>query len=132
MCIRDRFTASTTWFEGLIPQLRRQYAQTGSNQIRQRIEEFMSLVPCAACHGARLKPEVLAVTIADSSIYDCLLYTSDAAAERSSVDLWGRRIIKKKKNVHAVEMVSLYNDRNSPSIHTIRYITIIESQREEI
>jgi len=76
---RSGFTSSTTWFEGLIPQLRRQYAQTGSNQIRQRIEEFMSLVPCAACHGARLKPEVLAVTIADSSIYDvCELSVADA------------------------------------------------------
>jgi excinuclease ABC subunit A len=76
---RSGFTSSTTWFEGLIPQLRRQYAQTGSNQIRQRIEEFMSMVPCASCHGARLKPEVLAVTIAGSSIYDvCELSVSDA------------------------------------------------------
>ena len=34
-----------------------------------------------------------------SSLYTCLLYTSDAADERSSVDLGGRRIIKKKKNI---------------------------------
>ena len=34
----------------------------------------------------------------DSPVYTCLLYTSDAADERSSVDLGGRRIIKKKKN----------------------------------
>ena len=85
---RSGFTSSTTWFEGLIPQLRRQYAQTGSNQIRQRIEEFMSLVPCAACHGARLKPEVLAVTIADSSIYDvCELSVSDALRFFDEVEL---------------------------------------------
>ena len=37
-------------------------------------------------------------TLIDDQISDCLLYTSDAAAERSSVDLGGRRIIKTKKN----------------------------------
>ena len=38
----------------------------------------------------------------------CLLYTSDAADERSSVDLGGRRIIKKKKNIHSCEGRSIY------------------------
>ena len=45
---------------------------------------------------ARLR---LANLLLDEKAYDCLLYTSDAADERSSVDLGGRRIIKKKKNV---------------------------------
>ncbi len=78
---RRGFTSSTTWFEGLIPQLRRQYASTGSMQIRARIEEFMSLVPCSSCGGARLKPEVLAVTVDDVNIHQVSeLSVSDALA----------------------------------------------------
>ncbi len=85
---RSGFTSSTTWFEGLIPQLRRQYAQTGSIQIRQRIEEFMSLVPCHKCGGARLKPEVLAVTVAGQSIHEvCELSVSDALRFFDEVEL---------------------------------------------
>jgi excinuclease ABC subunit A len=50
-------------FEGIVPSLERRYQDTDSSQQRERIEEYMSFVPCPACKGARLKPEVLAVTI---------------------------------------------------------------------
>ena len=76
---RGGYTSGLTWFEGLIPQLRRQYGTTGSPQIRERIEQFMSLVPCQSCGGARLRPEVLAVTVGDNSISQlCELSVSDA------------------------------------------------------
>ena len=76
---RGGYTSGLTWFEGLIPQLRRQYRTTGSQQIRERIEQFMSLVPCQGCGGARLRPEVLAVTVGDNSIAQlCELSVSDA------------------------------------------------------
>jgi excinuclease ABC subunit A len=76
---RGGYTSGQTWFEGLIPQLRRQYRMTGSQQIRERIEQFMSLVPCEGCGGARLRPEVLAVTLAGSSISQlCELSVVDA------------------------------------------------------
>jgi len=85
---RRGFTSATTWFEGLIPQLRRQYASTHSAQIRARIEEFMSLVPCSACGGARLKPEVLAVTLADRNIHEvCELSVSEALRFFADVEL---------------------------------------------
>ncbi len=50
-------------FEGLIPQMQRMYVETESEFTRNRIRSFMRKVSCAVCKGARLKPEILAVTI---------------------------------------------------------------------
>ncbi len=50
-------------FEGVVAGLARRYKETESQVQRERIEEYMTLRPCASCKGARLKPEVLAVTI---------------------------------------------------------------------
>ncbi|MHB8059814.1 MAG: excinuclease ABC subunit UvrA, partial [Gaiellaceae bacterium] len=55
--------AYSTSFEGVLSNLSRRYRETDSDASREKIEEFMSLRPCPVCHGARLKPEVLAVTI---------------------------------------------------------------------
>ena len=57
-----------TNFEGVIPYLERRYRETGSDSIRADIERYMASNPCPACHGKRLKPESLAVTIADKNI----------------------------------------------------------------
>src|SRR6186713_2301824 len=56
-------------FEGIVPSLERRYKETDSAQQRERIEEYMSFRPCPACKGARLKPEVLAVTVGGESIH---------------------------------------------------------------
>ena len=53
----------TMAFEGLVTNLQRRYRETDSPQQRDRIEEYMSFRPCPQCGGARLKPEVLAVTV---------------------------------------------------------------------
>ncbi len=50
-------------FEGLVPQMQRLYEQTQSEFTRNRIRAFMTREPCKVCNGARLKPEILAVTI---------------------------------------------------------------------
>ena len=50
-------------FEGLVPQMQRLYEETQSEFTRHRIRAFMAREPCKICGGARLKPEVLAVTI---------------------------------------------------------------------
>ena len=85
---RGGYTSGQTWFEGLIPQLRRQYRMTGSQQIRERIEQFMSLVPCTGCGGARLRPEVLAVTVGGNSIAQlCELSVADALRFFDTVSL---------------------------------------------
>ena len=54
-------------FEGLVPQMRRLYVETESEFTRNRIRTFMRKVPCSVCQAARLKPEILAVTIKDKT-----------------------------------------------------------------
>ncbi len=56
-------------FEGIVASLERRYRETDSSQQRERIEEYMSFRPCPVCHGARLKPEVLAVTVGGANIH---------------------------------------------------------------
>jgi len=60
----------TTSFEGVIPNLERRYLETESDYIRKKIETFMRILDCPACHGRRLRPEVLAVKLEDKSIID--------------------------------------------------------------
>ncbi len=55
-------------FEGVIPNLDRRYKQTESESIREEIENYMSARICPDCHGARLKPETLAVTVGGRNI----------------------------------------------------------------
>ena len=57
-------------FEGVVNNLQRRYTETSSDMVKEDIEKYMSATTCATCHGARLKPEALAVTIADSNIDD--------------------------------------------------------------
>ncbi len=73
--------SSTARFEGVIPQLRRRHSTTGSNLIRDRIEEYMSPTPCAACGGARLKPTSLAVTVGGVSIHALTEFSIEGALE---------------------------------------------------
>ena len=88
-------------FEGITKSLERRYRETDSGQIRERIEEYMSFRACPACDGARLKPEILAVTIGGSNIHE-LTKLSVAAAldfldalELTEVEqLIGARIVK--------------------------------------
>jgi excinuclease ABC subunit A len=56
-------------FEGIVASLERRYRETDSSSQRERIEEYMSFRPCPVCKGARLKPEVLAVTVGDRNIH---------------------------------------------------------------
>ncbi|MBI2886851.1 MAG: excinuclease ABC subunit UvrA [Chloroflexi bacterium] len=55
-------------FEGVIPNLTRRYRETDSDYIRSEIERYMAATPCPTCLGKRLKPEALAVTVADRNI----------------------------------------------------------------
>ena len=55
-------------FEGVIPNLSRRYQQTESEGVREEIEGYMSMRLCPTCHGARLKPEALAVTVGGHNV----------------------------------------------------------------
>jgi excinuclease ABC subunit A len=59
-----------TRFDGVVGNLERRYAETDSEYRREKIEEFMSHVPCPKCKGARLRPEALAVTVGEKNISD--------------------------------------------------------------
>jgi excinuclease ABC subunit A len=59
-----------TRFEGIVGSLQRRYRETDSEWTREKIEEFMSLRPCPACGGARLRPESRAVLVAGTRIED--------------------------------------------------------------
>jgi excinuclease ABC subunit A len=60
----------STTYEGVIPNLERRHKETESDFMRRDIERFMVDRPCHSCHGRRLKPEVLAITVVDKSIMD--------------------------------------------------------------
>lgn len=64
--VREYFTA----YEGAIPYLERIYKDTESNNTRAEIERYMASYPCPACHGKRLKPESLAITIDGMNIIE--------------------------------------------------------------
>jgi excinuclease ABC subunit A len=57
-----------THFEGVIPNLQRRYREATSDYAKDNLERYMAERDCPACHGRRLKPEALAVTVADKSI----------------------------------------------------------------
>lgn len=55
-------------YEGVLPALTRRYRETDSEEMRESYEDYMTDTPCSACHGARLKPEALAVTVGGKNI----------------------------------------------------------------
>jgi excinuclease ABC subunit A len=57
-----------TTYEGVVPAVERRYEETDSDSQRDRLEQYMREVPCRTCHGARLRPESLAVTIGAANI----------------------------------------------------------------
>jgi excinuclease ABC subunit A len=88
-------------FEGIVPSLQRRYNETDSSQQRERIEEYMSFRPCPACKGARLRPEVLAVTVGERNIHEFTQMSVTRAIEflvglelTETEQLIGTRIIK--------------------------------------
>ena len=57
-------------FEGVMPLLARRYRETDSDEMRESYENYMSETLCPVCHGARLKPETLAVKVGGKNIYE--------------------------------------------------------------
>jgi excinuclease ABC subunit A len=60
----------TSGFEGVLPYVERRYLESDSDWLRGKWSEFLREIPCPACDGARLRPEVLAVTVHGKSIHD--------------------------------------------------------------
>ncbi|HCT92024.1 MAG TPA: excinuclease ABC subunit A, partial [Lachnospiraceae bacterium] len=62
-------------FEGLVKNVERRYKETGSETTKAEYETFMRITPCHSCHGQRLKPESLAVTVGDKNIYEVTCFS---------------------------------------------------------
>ena len=92
-------------FEGVIPFIHRKHDETDSDYSREKYESYMREIPCNVCRGARLKPEVLAVTVGDKNISEiCELSIADCAAFLKSISLNAReaQIAERvMKEVHA-------------------------------
>jgi excinuclease ABC subunit A len=71
----------TTTFEGIVPNLARRYRETDSEYTREKVEEYMSVRPCPDCHGARLRPESLAVTVGGLGIHQLTRMSARRAIE---------------------------------------------------
>ncbi|PTA42625.1 excinuclease ABC subunit UvrA [Micromonospora sp. RP3T] len=81
-----------TGFEGVVQWIERRHTDTESEWSRDKYEGYMRDVPCAACGGARLKPEVLAVTLAGKSIAEvCNLSVGEAADLLAGIELTDRQ-----------------------------------------
>ena len=57
-------------FEGLIENVKRRYRETSAESMKMEYETFMTEIPCSSCHGRRLKPESLAVTVGEKNIFE--------------------------------------------------------------
>ncbi|MEL0134648.1 MAG: excinuclease ABC subunit UvrA [Aquiluna sp.] len=65
----------TSGFEGVLPYVERRYHESDSDWARGKWAEFLREIPCPACQGARLRPEVLAVKVHGKSIHDVAIYS---------------------------------------------------------
>ncbi len=88
-------------FEGVIPNLQRRYHDSDSDSMREKLEQFMDIMPCPSCNGARLRPEALHVKIGDRSIYQvCELPVGESLEFFANLELSnkdaaiGERILK--------------------------------------
>lgn len=116
-----RFFEST--YEGVIPNLERRYKETDSDFMRREIGRFMVEKPCHGCHGKRLKPEVLAVTIADMSIMDiCELPVNEA------VNIFSKLPLNEKETDIARQVIKEINARLTFMLQVgLGYLTLARS-----
>src|SRR6185503_18893923 len=95
-----------TGFEGVVQWIERRHGDTESDWSRDKYEGYMRDVPCPACGGARLKPEILAVTLDGRSIADvCALSVGDCA------DLLGKMRLTDRQKMIAERVLKEINAR---------------------
>ena len=87
----------STPFEGVIPTLERRYRETSSDAMKAAYEEFMAEEPCPACHGHRLKPEAMGVTVNGRNLAE----VSDMSILEARVFFKGLTLTEKEKMIGA-------------------------------
>jgi excinuclease ABC subunit A len=79
--LTGRMRAYHTPFEGVINNMERRYKESDSDYARTKLEDYMMVLPCPKCKGARLKKESLAVTFGNKNIYELCCLTSKQALD---------------------------------------------------
>ncbi len=131
-------------FQGVVPTLERWYQETHSEEWRDKLDQYVAVLPCPACHGARLRPEALSVTIGNTNIAQVSAMTVQEAGDFfSELRLSGREkliaqqilkeILARLRFMVAVGLDYLTLDRTAGSLaggeaQRIRLATQIGSQ----
>ncbi|MGE0659855.1 MAG: excinuclease ABC subunit UvrA [Reyranellaceae bacterium] len=99
---------TTKPFEGVVPSMDRRFRETDSSWVREELERFQNVTECEACHGARLKPEALAVKIGMRNISEVTALSIAEAVE------WfaglGKKLTAKQKEI-AARILKEINER---------------------
>ncbi len=84
-----------TEYEGILPMVKRRHSEASTDSMREEFEKFMSIKPCTTCHGARLKPEVLAITVGgDKNINEVTQLTI-----KEALDFFGKLQLTEREQV---------------------------------
>lgn len=112
-----------TTYEGVIPNLERRHKETDSDFMRTDIERFMQEKPCYKCHGLRLKPEVLAITIAKHSIMDICVMSIDDAVDYFN----GLKLSEKDMNIAKLVLKEVCARLSFLQDVGLNYLTLLRS-----
>ena len=110
-------------FEGVIPNLERRYRETESYQVREDIDQYLSMRPCPACNGARLKPVSLAVKVGGKSINDL----TSLSVERAYAFFKDLKLGKKERIIAERVMKEIMNRLGFLNSVGLYYLTIDRS-----
>ena len=116
-----------TRYEGVIPNLKRRYRETGSQKVREQLQQYMALNRCEACFGNRLKPMPMSVRIGKMNISGYTgLSVQDAYATFSKMELEGneqiiadkilKEVVERLKFLHDVGLGYLTLDRTAGTL----------------
>jgi excinuclease ABC subunit A len=107
-------------FEGILANIQRRYAETESEFVKEELEKYMSDKPCPSCHGKRLKPESLAVTIADRNIAE----VSDLSVV-AAIEWFGELSLSERESIIARGILKEIRERLQFLIDVgLEYLTI--------
>ena len=86
--------------------VKRRHSEASTDSMREEFEKFMSIKPCTTCHGARLKPEVLAITVGDKNINEVTQLTI-----KEALDFFGKLQLTEREQVIGAQILKEINAR---------------------
>lgn len=112
-----------TAYEGIIHNLERRYKETQSDYARQEIESYMSTISCPDCQGARLRPEILAITVGEKNIWDVTRF-----AVKDALDFFQNLALTEREGLIAKQILKEINERLGFLVNVgLDYITLHRS-----